>query len=627
MRTNEDLKDGFRLGEWIVYPSREEMARGDEVVRPQPKVFQVLMALARRDGDILTRDMLVDEVWDGRPTADDPINRSLSLLRSDLGDRSTPHKYVETVPRRGYRLVVPVEPLAEDEAAEDAPLPKASLSTLMRTGLVVTAMVVVVLVALNVTRQPAAMNPPESIAVLPFTTMSVETTPEYLAVGFKEELVDLLHNAGPYVVKSSNVLYEGEATEIAERLDVDGIVTGSVQVISERVKISYEVIDGETGNVVAVGNLTGRMSGLFELQERVASRVHEDLLGARPPTRIEARRPPDPAAYMSYMRGLHAFENRIEPGNLERAIGYFERTIGEDASFGPAYIRLANAYVLLPDNAYVNAADALDMALAAAEDGITVDEDLRGPASAIIGFVFAQRREWQQAESYFRVAMNSPMTDANAHHLYSRMLSSVDRLDDAADQARLAHELTPTSAAITSRLALINAWRGRNDEALRYFDLASELGAGGATHMLGYAILLYRTGDLAEAGMVSTAGVAGTGISSDWVDPMVAALQDPSQRDYALSIVEAASSDGRITVQIEVILRSMLADTEGAMAAANRLREPLNQPFALDVFWIRELEPLRQQEDFSGLMAALGIQDYWESASCRMADGLVTCPP
>ena len=127
--------------------------------------------------------------------------------------------------------------------------------------------------------------------------------------------------------------------------------------------------------------------------------------------------------------------------------------------------------------------------------------------------------------------------------------------------------------------------------------------------------------------MVSTTGVAGTGISSDWVDPVVAALQDPSRRDYALSTVEAASAEGRITVQIEVILRSMLADTVGAMAAANRLREPLEQPFALDVFWIRELEPLRQQEDFSGLMAALGIMDYWESASCEMAGGQVTCLP
>ncbi|MEM1174867.1 MAG: winged helix-turn-helix domain-containing protein [Pseudomonadota bacterium] len=624
MRTNEDLQDGFRLGEWLVYPNREEIARGDEVVRPQPKVFQVLMALARREGDLLTRDMLVDEVWGGRPTADDPINRSLSLLRSDLGDRSTPHHYVETVPRRGYRLVVPVEPLSEEPPFDASPPPRISATSVVRVVFIV-ALILVTAVALERTLNSTSAEPPESIAVLPFSTMSVETTPEYLAVGFKEELVDLLHNTGPYVVKSSNVLYEGEATDIAERLDVDNIVTGSVQVINERVKISYEVIDGDSGNVVAVGNLTGGMSGLFELQERVANRVHEDLLGARPSTRIETRRPPDPAAYMSYMRGLHAFENRIEPGNLERAIAFFEQTTREDSAFGPAYIRLANAYVLLPDNAPVDAREALDKAMAAAEQGKTLDEDLLGPASAVIGFVHAQRRDWQNAELFFQDAMNSRVIDANAHHLYSRMLSSVGRLEDATRQAQLAHELNPTSATITSRLALIHTWRGSNDEARQYFGMANELGAGGPTHSLGYAMLLYRTGELADAKAATADGLAGTGISIAWVDPVVAALRDPSRRDAALAVVNEEVAAGRLSLQIEVTVRSLLQDTEGAMAAADRLRSPTPYPFALDILWIRELDALRRHASFPGLMTALGIATYWESTLCEFEDARVSC--
>lgn len=624
MRTNEDLQDGFRLGEWLVYPSREEITRGNEVLRPQPKVFQVLMALARRDGDLLTRDMLVDEVWDGRPTADDPINRSLSLLRSDLDDRNTPHKYVETVPRRGYRLVVPVEPLSEEPPYEEKPPPRITATSVVRI-LFIAMLIVIAAFTIERTLNGPAAEPPESIAVLPFSTMSVETTPEYLAVGFKEELVDLLHNAGPYVVKSSNVQYEGEATDVADRLDVDNIVTGSVQVIDDRVKISYEVIDGGSGTVVAVGNLTGNMAGLFELQERVASQVHEDLLGTTSSTRIETRRPPDPAAYMSYMRGLYAFENRIEPGNLERAIGFFEQTTTQDAGFGPAYIRLANAYVLLPDNALVDADAALDKAMTAAERGKALDDDLRGPASAVIGFVHAQRREWQAAEQFFQMAMQSRVIDANAHHLYSRMLSSVGRLDDATLQARRAHELNPTSATITSRLALIHAWLGSNDEALKYFDMANELGAGGPTHYLGYAILLYRTGELTDAKVATNAGLAGTGISTAWIDPVVAALTDPSQRDAALAVVNTEAAEGRLSLQIEVIVRSLLGDTEGAMQASQRLTSPTRYPFALDVLWIRELDALRRHEAFPGLMTALGISTYWESTRCALDDARVSC--
>ena len=109
MPIEEELQQGFTIGEWEVLPARGEIRRGDEVVRPEPKPFQVLLSLARRGGDVVTKDELVDEVWDGRPTADDPILRCISVLRDNLGDKARPYRYVETLTRRGYRLVPPVE--------------------------------------------------------------------------------------------------------------------------------------------------------------------------------------------------------------------------------------------------------------------------------------------------------------------------------------------------------------------------------------------------------------------------------------------------------------------------------------------------------------------------------------
>ena len=97
MLTNDELKQGFKLGEWEVLPLRGLLRCGDQEERPEPRVFGVLIALAKRNGDLVTRDELVDELWDGRPTSDEPINRCLSQLRGHLGDKSRPHEYVETL--------------------------------------------------------------------------------------------------------------------------------------------------------------------------------------------------------------------------------------------------------------------------------------------------------------------------------------------------------------------------------------------------------------------------------------------------------------------------------------------------------------------------------------------------
>ena len=102
--TKEELQQGFELGEWEVFPARGILRSGDSVEKPEPKVLKVLMALARRDGDLVSRDELIDEIWDGRPTSDEPINRCLSQLRNHLGDKDRPHQYIETLTRRGYRL-------------------------------------------------------------------------------------------------------------------------------------------------------------------------------------------------------------------------------------------------------------------------------------------------------------------------------------------------------------------------------------------------------------------------------------------------------------------------------------------------------------------------------------------
>ena len=108
MRTVDELNNGFNLGEWQILPAQGVMQRGDEVVRPENIPFKVLLSLAQRDGDLVSKDQLIEEVWDGRAQGDDPILRAISVLRGYFGDQK-PFKYVENIPKRGYRLIPRVE--------------------------------------------------------------------------------------------------------------------------------------------------------------------------------------------------------------------------------------------------------------------------------------------------------------------------------------------------------------------------------------------------------------------------------------------------------------------------------------------------------------------------------------
>ena len=125
MPTEEELQEGFTLGDWDILPGKGVFRRGDQEERPEPKVFAVLIALAKRDTNLVTKQELIDEVWDGRPTADEPITRCVYQLRRHLDDREN-RQLVETMQRRGYRLKQRVE-LHRRPAAATADEPSATV--------------------------------------------------------------------------------------------------------------------------------------------------------------------------------------------------------------------------------------------------------------------------------------------------------------------------------------------------------------------------------------------------------------------------------------------------------------------------------------------------------------------
>ena len=178
---------------------------------------------------------------------------------------------------------------------------------------------------------------------------------------------------------------------------------------------------------------------------------------------------------------------------------------------------------------------------------------------------------------------------------------------------------------IASRVALSYSWLGDADNANEFFERARRLGDEGTTHLLGWALFLAREGRTAKSSEIAKIAANHAGIPSEWIDPVIAGMLDAEMTVVALQAVNETAGAGQMPPQIEVVARTLLGDTDGAMGVAELLEQP-GEAFEMDLLWIPDFEPLRRHEDFPGLMERLGVAEYWKLHGCIFDAAAVSCP-
>ena len=628
MYKQEELIKGFSIGEWEVLPGQGVLRRGQAVERPEPRVFEVLMALARRDGELLTKDELIDEVWDGRPTADEPIIRCIAQIRKHLGDRERPYQYIETLTRRGYRLrkqVIPKSQGASNAASSGKTVWWRSKRVVM-SAVALVALGVVAGFALYWQLDPHADDDGiRSIGVLPFTNLSGDPKDQYLVSGLKEVLVETLHKVPDLAVKPGRVMYpDKEVEEIAKILDVDAVLFAAVQRDGDKLRITYHVADGDTGLNISSGSFTGQVIDILDLQEQLALLVRNDMLGPTEQKLISVSRPRNFEATDVYLRGLFALEHRAIGTNLDDSIKLLKETIRLDPNFGPAYLKLATAYATLPDYRDAPLDRTLQRALETVREGVEIDPGIGDAASAVFGFVYQKQRRWAMAQREYERATNARVVDANAFNWYSRMLAAVGRKEDALEQTLKAYRMDPSSAIVNSRVAITYAWLGEDEKAAEFFERSNQLGAGGQHHLMGNALILIRQGRFEEAREMAREGSLVNGGASSWVNPVFEAISQDADRQAALAALDNASISETLDPRIEIALRTVLGDVDGAMKAADIAANP-EEHLEMDMLFLPEMRPLREHPDFPKLLAKLGVPAYWDEAGCVWLNDAVSC--
>ena len=600
-------------------PERNLLRDGETRVTVEPRPMDVLVFLASRQGEVVSNEDLVEALWDGRAMSDEPITRSVSVIRSCLGDDSRHPSYIERIARRGYRLMLPVTPLVAPESEEPGKIPffPAYLWPIVGGALAIAVIAIVVL-----GNRPSSMS---SVVVCPFENMSTEPN-EPFVYGFREQLVSTLYRVPKLrVVKAP---CDVPVHEIPGELGVDSMVTGSVQQAGGRVRITAQVVAGD-GEVLWSESIDGaaeEVEEVFGLHERVANRVRDALLGESEIAVIAPTRPASLEAYDLYLLGDFAFSKRSEP-ELNRAVEFFKEAINLDPNYGPAYLGLANSYVLLADYPGNDRESLYEMAIDTADTGAELGPGIRDSVGTVYGFVDTKRFNWADAAEAFETAINSSSVYPTSHHWYSRFLADVGLLEKSLEQAKMAQEMDTASPILNARLGVAYHWLNDSENADRYYAKAADKEVGSWIHNLSYTLFLIREQRIDEARQKAKEALLSYSQPTGWVDAVFNGFMnasDPESLGETVAAISAAAKSGALQKNIELTLWALLGQGDKAMAAAWDLQES-GEFYEIEIIYLDEFKVLREHEEFPALLQALGLTNYWSSIGCRWNNDHVLC--
>jgi adenylate cyclase len=404
------------IGDWRVSPAEDLLQRGDELVRLEPKAMEVLVYLASRPGDVVTREELERDVWRGAVVGYDAVTNTVIKLRKALQDDARQPRFIATVPKKGYQLIAPVTQPDDDAhpaaVATVAPSPAAGPSSRPSwmtgaTGKVLAGLAVILvigLVALGVVNHSGQAGPP-SIVVLPFENISNDTRQDYLADGITEDIItDLSRLSGLMVMsRATSSSFKGRDVApdvIGKDLGVQYVLKGSVQRQGAKVRVSAQLVDTRTSANAWGQRFDRDASQVFSVQDEVTHRIVEALairITTQEKHRLAQKATASLEAYDFFQEGKRLSRVSTKQTN-EQARVAFRKAIQLDPNYGRAYGSIA--YTLTFD--YLrgwaeNPNESLDRALVLAKKAVALD-DSTPQTYWVLGFAHLARKEYADAE-------------------------------------------------------------------------------------------------------------------------------------------------------------------------------------------------------------------------------------
>ena len=430
---NTAVKNFFEFGGFRLDARERLLLHQGETVSLTPKAFDMLVTLVENSGHLVEKSEFMRKLWPDSFVEEGSLAQNVSLLRKALGENES-QKFIETVPRRGYRFVATV--VATTGRRADAPI--------------------------------------RSIAVLPFKSLGVDEGDEYLSIGIAETLSTRLSSLNLLTVRPmsavlKHVSSEKGAVQTGQEFQVDTVLEGSIRRAGERLRVTARLVSVPDEAVLWADKFDEQFTDIFEVEDSISARVAQALalkVSCEQQTRLMRRYTNDAEAYQLYLKGRYFWNKRTEEG-FNQGITQFKLAVEKDSTYALAYAGLADSYIGLTFYNFGAPHETMPKAKEAAMNALSIDSALAEAHTSLAHVLMNYDWNWSEAEKEFKLGMQLNPEYATAHQWYAiHYLTAIDELDQALEEMKRALYLEPTSLVMNSFMGATLYFAGRYDEAI-----------------------------------------------------------------------------------------------------------------------------------------------------------------
>ena len=480
----------YEFGPFRLDPTQRLLLRAEEPIRLSPMVFDLLLFLVQNNGQLLEKNEVIKHLWPDSFVEQGNLTNNISILRRELGDNGKHPKYIETVPKHGYRFVADVRILqvevadAEDEVHVQATPHHKHHPTRKSQALSFTLILVLLLVVAFFFwrgRKPASAV--TSIAVLPFKPLEVGSADPSLELGMTDSMIMKLSNVGrirvlPLSAVRRYTAPDQDAIKTGRELGVESVLDGSIQRSQDRIRVRVNLLRVSDGQSLWTGQFDEKFTDIFTVQNVISERAAAALklkLGSNETRQLTKQYTENTEAYQAYTRGRYFWEKRGAE-NLKKAIEEFKKAIALDDKYALAFAGLADCYNVLPSYGALSPTEAYTNAKAAATKALEIDDTIAEAHTALARIKANYDWDWPGAEAEFKRAVELNSNSSSAHYFYAlNYLVPMGKFAEAAAELSRARELEPFSLIVNTNLGVIFYYQGQYDKAIEQYRKALEL--------------------------------------------------------------------------------------------------------------------------------------------------------
>lgn len=457
--------------------------KGGVMITLTPRAFDVLVVLLRRPGSVVEKRELFHQVWGDTIVSDNALTKIIKELRHTLVDDANAPRYIETVPKRGYRFIGEVAEKSDHQIPQIQPaiqLPQKSSPRFVgsRAALVLSAAGLISVLALAgwllFRQKPVGppSSPIRSIAVLPFKPLNADSRDESLEMGMAETLITRLSNLKQLVVRpmSASRKYtdlQQDPVKAGQEVQADAVLDGSIQKVGERVRVTVRLINVRNGRPVWSEQFDENFTDIFKVQDSIAERVTTALtlqLSNQEKEQLAKHLTDNADAYQFYLRAQLLWNGRRQNW-IEQSLAHYQRALEKDPNFALAHIGVADCYIMLSGHRRISMPEAESKARPSIMIALDLDGSLAQAHNALAELKYQYEYDWSGAETEFEKAIELNPNVAWIRQAYGWFLMSAGRFNEAAAEMEKARELDPSSLTI-------NVGRGRLFYYMRQYDQA-----------------------------------------------------------------------------------------------------------------------------------------------------------